>query len=104
MCLFQVLESGEGFVEILSQVEHFLGYSNDFFLLRSGHSDKLLDDFVRDQSVSLELLTNLESNVEGTDTDKRRLFARELVIMHGHLGKVHRHLINEVLEAFWSVA
>ena len=24
--------------------------------------------------------------------------------MHGHLGEVHCHLINQVLEAFWCIA
>ena len=104
VCLFQVIESREGFVEILSQIEHFLGYSNDLFFFRSCDGDEFLDNLVRDKSVPLELLANLESDIEGTDTDKRWLFARELVIMHGHLGKVHCHLINQVLEAFWCIA
>ena len=104
VCLFQVFESWEGFVEILSQIEHLLGYSNDLFFLRSCDGDKFLDNLISDESVSLELLTNLESNIQGADTDERWLFARELVIMHGHLGKVHCHLINQVLEAFWCIA
>ena len=104
MCLFQVIESGECFVEILSQIEHLLGYSNDLFLLRSSDGDKFLDNLVCDKSVPLELLANLESDVKGTNTDKRWLFARELVVMHGHLGEVHCHLINQVLKAFWCIA
>ena len=63
MCLFQVIESWEGFVEILSQIEYLLGYSNDLFLLRSSDSDKFLDNLVCDKSVPLELLANLESDV-----------------------------------------
>ena len=63
VCLFQVFESREGFVEILSKVEHLLGYSNDLFLFRSCYGDKFLDNLVCDKSVPLELLANLESDV-----------------------------------------
>ena len=53
VCLFQVLKSREGFVEILGEVEHLLGNLDDLLLLGTCHLDKLLHDGVRDEGVSL---------------------------------------------------
>jgi hypothetical protein len=64
VCLLQIFEAGEGFVEILRQVEDLLRHFNDLFFFRAGDLNQLLNDHVSNQGVSLELLANLESDVK----------------------------------------
>ena len=104
MCLFEVVEAGEGLVEVLSKEENLLRDVDDLLLLGVGDPDETLDDLVCDEVLAFELLANLEGNIKGTDSDKRGLLAAELVVVHRHLGQVHGHLVDQVVQAFGSAA
>ena len=97
--LFQIFEAGEGLVEILRQVEHFLGHFDDCIFLRLGCLDELLHDGVRDERLALQLLADFEGNVKSTDANKGWFAAGQLVVVHRHLAQIHRHLEYQVVKA-----
>ncbi len=68
----QIFETRESFIEILRQVENFLGHFNDLFFLRSGDLDQSLHNRVGDEGVALELLANLECYVKRADAHEGR--------------------------------
>ena len=102
--LLEIFEARERFVEILRQVEHFLRDLDDLIFggLRSLH--KLLHDVVVDERIPLELLHDFEGDIECANSDERGFAARKLIVMHGHLAQVHRHLEDEKLEALGRTA
>ena len=95
MGLLQVLKAWELAVEVLSQMEHFLAYVKDLVLSHLAHSDEPFDDLRVDQVLSPELFADLERNVDGADSQKRRVSEGEAVVVHRHLGEVDAHLLNE---------
>ena len=103
MSLFEVVQSGEKSVEILSKVQHLLTDLNNVFLFRFGRLNQLMHNLGRNQSVPLELLTNLESHVEGANCDETGLLAAQLIIMHRHFPQIHRHFENQELQPFGGV-
>ena len=67
MSLFEVVQSWEKSVEILSQVQHLLTDFNNVFLFRFGRLNQLMHNFGRNERIPLKLLTNFESHIEGSN-------------------------------------
>ena len=70
MSLFQILEAGELFVEVLGQIEHLLGHIENLVFAHSADLDQSCDDLSVDQVFLLQLLTDFECNVDSSDGEK----------------------------------
>jgi len=84
--LLQVFKTRKLFVEILSQVEHFLGHIEDLILSHPANLDQSSHNLSIDQILFLELLTDLEGHVDWTNRKEAGVSSRELQIMHRHFG------------------
>jgi hypothetical protein len=67
---FKIFQSGEGPIEILSQVKHLLAHFNNISLITPRHNHHPLHDAICDQRCPLQLLAYLKCNVETTNCNK----------------------------------
>lgn len=100
MCLLQILKSWELSVEILSQVEDFLGYIQNGVFVHAALLDQLVDHDSIDEILSLKLLANLQSDIDCTNRKEWWVPGGQLGIVHGHFGEVDRHLLDQVVLNF----
>ena len=103
VCLLEIFKPWTYLIEILSQVEHLLRDLNYVFLLGLGNLNQWLHDCCSDQILALKLLTDLEGNVEGTNSHQGRFASWQFIVMHWHLGKIHGHFVDQKEHALWCV-
>ena len=103
LSLFQVLKLWENSVEILSKIQDLLWNFNDLFFLCLGDLDQLVNNAIADEIFSLQLFTDLESHVDCAYCHEWGSFPRQLIVVHGHLGQEHSHVVDKELHALWIV-
>lgn len=82
MRLLKIFEAGEFFVKVLGQVENLLGNIEYLLLAHLAYVYEACDDLGIDQLLLLKLLTDFQSDVNGTDCQEGRMADGEGHFMH----------------------
>lgn len=80
--LFQVLETWELFVKVLSQVENLLRHIENLIFVHPANMDQSGHDLCVDEILFLELLADLEGHIDGPNGEETWVSSGELEVVH----------------------